>query len=328
MWSLASRAYQGLALSSIMADNDVTLSMWYAQQAAGAATKAGDYFDLQTSLLHMLSVETRRGNVDRLQQIDRQLADLRPNDSMRAPYVLASQAHRHAWRGQFDEAARSLSSAQERFAEGPDKILVASTIALCLALGGRSQDSGRAVEAVLAKLPEGTSAPPGHGAALYEVATMFCALAEALSSRNISAQRILRRRALYAHQSMVCLRDAVEQLTRAGRNAAYELDDLEAKLEALREFGFGGYARFLVLAAERIETFKTQEAATRPTPSELRIIRALAEGMTTKDIAAEMGRSVYTVQTHIQNLIEKLGCHGRAEAVAAARRLGYLEDAL
>jgi DNA-binding NarL/FixJ family response regulator len=62
------------------------------------------------------------------------------------------------------------------------------------------------------------------------------------------------------------------------------------------------------------------------TPAELRVIRDLAAGLTPKQIADEMGRSVYTVQTHIQNVIDKFGCHGRAEAIAAARRNGLLSE--
>jgi DNA-binding NarL/FixJ family response regulator len=56
------------------------------------------------------------------------------------------------------------------------------------------------------------------------------------------------------------------------------------------------------------------------------VLRDLAAGLTPKQIAAEMGRSVFTVQTHIQNVIDKFGCHGRAEAIAAARRSGLLSE--
>jgi DNA-binding NarL/FixJ family response regulator len=46
----------------------------------------------------------------------------------------------------------------------------------------------------------------------------------------------------------------------------------------------------------------------------------LAEGFSTKDIAEQSGRSVNTVRAHLANAINKLQCHGRAQAVAAARR--------
>jgi DNA-binding NarL/FixJ family response regulator len=96
----------------------------------------------------------------------------------------------------------------------------------------------------------------------------------------------------------------------------------------MRSAGFGGYARYLVLAQERFNVGSESEESIKLTPSELRILRLLAAGMAPKDVATEMGRSVFTVQTHIQNLIEKLGAHGRAEAIATARRIGLLEEAL
>ncbi len=328
MWSLASRAYQGLSGLSIFSENDATLALWYAQQAAAAASKAGDYFDLQVSLLHMLGIETRRGNVERMQQVERQLGELRPNDSLRAPYVLGAQAHRHAWLGEFADAARLFTSIQDRVAHGPDRLVIGAFAAVCLALDERPKEAAHAVDAVLEKLAE-TDETTDYGASLFEVSMLLCALAEALSGRHTAAQRILKRKPLFKHESMTCLRQAVEYLTRGARGSALGLsEELDSQIEALRSFGFGGYARYLALAARRIESSTSEETTVKLTPSELRIIRSLAHGSTTKDIAVELGRSVYTVQTHIQNLIEKLGCHGRAEAVAAARRMGYLEDAL
>ncbi len=326
LWSLASRAYQGLATVSIFAENDVTSSLWYAQQAAAAATKAGDYFDLQISLLHMLSIETRRGNEERTLQIERQLVELRPTDTLRAPYVMLSQANRHAWQGDFATAARLFVSVQERTGQGPDQVLNMSLSALCLALGQNSKDASQTVDVVLERLSS-LDEPAPYGAALQELALLFCGLAEALCGRHTSAQRILKRSPLFDHESVVCMRDAVEQLVRAAKSPTYVFEDLDLHRDALVSFGFGGYARFLELAKRHIDASHAGEETIKLTPSEMRIIKMLASGLTTKDIATEMERSVYTVQTHIQNLIEKLGCHGRAEAVATARRMGYLAEA-
>jgi DNA-binding NarL/FixJ family response regulator len=56
----------------------------------------------------------------------------------------------------------------------------------------------------------------------------------------------------------------------------------------------------------------------------LAVLTALAEGRGPKDIALETGRSVYTIQVHIKNIIKKLGCSGRNEALTVARRRGLL----
>jgi DNA-binding CsgD family transcriptional regulator len=54
-------------------------------------------------------------------------------------------------------------------------------------------------------------------------------------------------------------------------------------------------------------------------------LRMLEAGLGTKEIAGRSGRSVYTVRAHVANAIAKLGCNGRAAAIATARRLGVMD---
>jgi DNA-binding NarL/FixJ family response regulator len=58
------------------------------------------------------------------------------------------------------------------------------------------------------------------------------------------------------------------------------------------------------------------------TPRELDVLRHLAEGLNQGEIAERLVISPKTVATHIQHILAKLGVHSRAEAVAAAHRLG------
>lgn len=60
-------------------------------------------------------------------------------------------------------------------------------------------------------------------------------------------------------------------------------------------------------------------------PREHEILALLAEGKTQRDIAAALVISPKTVSTHIQHLLAKLGVNSRAQAVAAAYRLGLVE---
>ncbi|HSG13233.1 MAG TPA: response regulator transcription factor, partial [Gaiellaceae bacterium] len=60
-------------------------------------------------------------------------------------------------------------------------------------------------------------------------------------------------------------------------------------------------------------------------PREQEILSLLAEGKTQRDIAAALVISPKTVSTHIQHLLAKLGVNSRAQAVAAAYRLGLVE---
>lgn len=57
------------------------------------------------------------------------------------------------------------------------------------------------------------------------------------------------------------------------------------------------------------------------TRRELDVLRLLAEGMSTDDIAARLTISPTTVRNHVSRCLAKLDAHSRLEAVAVARRL-------
>jgi two-component system, NarL family, nitrate/nitrite response regulator NarL len=61
-------------------------------------------------------------------------------------------------------------------------------------------------------------------------------------------------------------------------------------------------------------------------PRERQILALLADGQTQAQIASALVLSPKTVSTHIQHLLTKLGVHSRAQAVAAAFKLGLVGD--
>jgi two-component system, NarL family, nitrate/nitrite response regulator NarL len=64
---------------------------------------------------------------------------------------------------------------------------------------------------------------------------------------------------------------------------------------------------------------------TELTPRELEVLRLVAEGLTSPQIAERLQIRSSTVKTHVQNLFEKLGVSDRAAAVAAGMRRGLVE---
>lgn len=56
------------------------------------------------------------------------------------------------------------------------------------------------------------------------------------------------------------------------------------------------------------------------TAREVEVLRTLAQGSSTREIADTLSISVATVRTHIQNILEKLDVHSQVQAVAAALR--------
>ncbi|MCR5240180.1 MAG: response regulator transcription factor [Prevotella sp.] len=63
------------------------------------------------------------------------------------------------------------------------------------------------------------------------------------------------------------------------------------------------------------------------TPTEVEITRAIAQGKTTKEIAAERFSSIHTITTHRKNIFRKLGVNTAHEAIKAAIRCGLIEEA-
>jgi DNA-binding NarL/FixJ family response regulator len=56
------------------------------------------------------------------------------------------------------------------------------------------------------------------------------------------------------------------------------------------------------------------------TPREREVVQLLAEGKSSKEVAAVLGISVKTAETHRINLMRKLDCHSVAEVVRYAVR--------
>ena len=61
------------------------------------------------------------------------------------------------------------------------------------------------------------------------------------------------------------------------------------------------------------------------TKREGEVLRLLAQGLGQGEIAQQLVISEKTVATHIQHILEKLGVHSRAQAVALAHRAGLVE---
>jgi DNA-binding NarL/FixJ family response regulator len=82
-----------------------------------------------------------------------------------------------------------------------------------------------------------------------------------------------------------------------------------------------------ILAEEYVRTLKQKGVADSYallTAREREILQFLAEGKTNKDVASILNISVYTVETHRGNILQKLGLHSTAELVLYAVRKGII----
>src|SRR5919201_4248030 len=82
-----------------------------------------------------------------------------------------------------------------------------------------------------------------------------------------------------------------------------------------------------VFAAPPTADDQAQEATTL-TPSELAVLRAAAQGLPNKQIAAQLSVTQQTVKFHLTKIYRKLGVTNRTEATQYAYRHGLLEPPL
>ena len=61
------------------------------------------------------------------------------------------------------------------------------------------------------------------------------------------------------------------------------------------------------------------------TPREKEVLRLMAEGVSSREIASKLGISYTTVRTHIRSLGAKLGVHSKLQAIVKARELALVE---
>ena len=83
------------------------------------------------------------------------------------------------------------------------------------------------------------------------------------------------------------------------------------------------------LSQRALETIITQQQEEEKpdilTATETEIVKAIAQGKTTKEIAAERFSSIHTVTTHRKNIFRKLGINTAHEAVKYALRAGLID---
>ena len=102
------------------------------------------------------------------------------------------------------------------------------------------------------------------------------------------------------------------------------LDDLESTIRAV-------VAGSHVLPPEATSTLFSQIAASavgkarplqsvRMTPREREVVGLIAEGMSNKEIAADLHIATHTVKSHVRNIMEKLMLHTRLQIAAYAHR--------
>ena len=123
--------------------------------------------------------------------------------------------------------------------------------------------------------------------------------------------RFLRRMVYSSHQFSIIFKDG-------------PLQEVREALEAV-----GRHQRFISQRALEVIISQQQEEEEQPsvlTATETEIVKAIAQGKTTKEIANERFSSIHTITTHRKNIFRKLGINTAHEVVKYALRAGLIDS--
>ena len=76
---------------------------------------------------------------------------------------------------------------------------------------------------------------------------------------------------------------------------------------------------------EQLESWSRRRTTAQALALRSRIVLAAAEGLSSTQVAKDLGVSVATVEKHVRNCLRKLGARNRAHAIALALHLGEIE---
>lgn len=102
---------------------------------------------------------------------------------------------------------------------------------------------------------------------------------------------------------------------------------MERICDALRAAARGETVLAPEVQAGLVSELRSREGAPAAvlTERELEVLRLIADGLSGPEIGAQLFISSSTVKTHVKSVLEKLGVHDRAAAVAEGMRRGLLE---
>ena len=123
--------------------------------------------------------------------------------------------------------------------------------------------------------------------------------------------RFLRRMVYSSHQFSIIFKDG-------------PLQEVREALEAV-----GRHQRFISQRALEVIISQHHEEEEQPsvlTATEVEIVKAIAQGKTTKEIANERFSSIHTITTHRKNIFRKLGINTAHEVVKYALRAGLVDS--
>jgi DNA-binding CsgD family transcriptional regulator len=302
-------------LHEIAASRDDVRELIYAlDEMTRFARMSGDLNLRQFALFSDYDAATERGDFTRSQELEVAVRAEIPLDEERwAQTVIAADAMRLASGGRFSDAYELESQYRLELCPVPARALRAAELALYSSCSGDTEIAQREAELAIGLIESEAARSQSVGVRMIK-AISLTSLALGKQGNLERAKALLRRAG-----STASLRGSARLLINAVMaslslsEASGKLAISEITLSTLENSRLGGYAALIrAVGASQNRVL----ALGRLTESELRIVNLLQAGLSSKEIAARLGRSRLTVDTHVKAILRKLGCSSRREAVA------------
>ena len=260
------------------------------------------------------------GSADQLDDAQAWLEGARRDPEASSGGFATALALQAAWSGDFATAQRVIAPDLGRGLQAEGLVRLGEHALYAAAAGDR--EAAESAARAFTEKAQALDPLPALGSATR--ARVFQALALILMERSSSANNLLRE--LEAGSSR--LSQPLRALVTVARSVYVHAEtgsahaELAARLAELGRLGLAGYARLVNALPLPAQASSPRFSAL--TKMELRVLQALSAGETSRSIAATLGRSPQTVDSHVKSIIKKLGCSGRREAVALARGQGVV----
>ncbi|HEY5340534.1 MAG TPA: helix-turn-helix transcriptional regulator, partial [Candidatus Aquilonibacter sp.] len=311
--TIAARSYGVLQAVASAIYPDTMLARKYAEACARVAALAGDrsmqIFGYQAELM----VAAFQGDDELYETAERSLIDLGAERASRnIIWLRFFKVVREAGRGNISLAVTALASMELEKLSPSERAFGDALLGLLLATRKREE-----AIALLARPVLIAAEKDFESRRLLAYAQVYHALGQWLLGRGRAA-----RRAPTPGFSTVTPRDAalltvITTICSTSRQTttAHQLSQLTEPLLALQMDGHARFLRYILAPAAIIQLTRT----------ELEVLRELRAGGRTSDVADRLGKSSHTILSHLKSACSKIGCSGRAAAVAYAQEMGWIE---
>ncbi len=322
LYALAARSYSIQYAIATGLDERFDRALEALDGMFAAAERSGDSFLQVEALAGTLDIYAERGDAADVERTVLRIDRLDVGVEVQSTSVLPAKALSASWQGNFRAAYDLVSHSALDQPTALRQAVRWGEIALYAAASGlreqalaASESAGRAVRGVTIQTHEERQRAAR--------ASALSALALVVVGSTASANAVLRE----LERSRRELSKRMRALTDAVRNVylCVEMgspDGLPRALHELRLVGYGGLAR--LIETLRLERGSDASLISQLTRAEVDVLRALARGGSSTKVAADLGRSVNTVNVHVKSIMRKLGCTSRHEALAIARDHGLV----